>query len=227
MSFKTLLVVVSVCLVALAIFSCADLPTTAPQFPDFRSQTRFINAVPSQVNVMLEPTSEAGLSAFATLDAQGATGYQDVAAGERRAKLAVDPDTTRFSINADAKATVVVFPRTANTDLRFRVFQERRTFDSVPDTVGQVRLINAALGSGTFDVVDLSDTSVVVANVAFRAGSAYASVPAGNYTFGIVEHDATTVLASAPALAVANGQRHTLVVFGEATTVSVKNFQDD
>jgi hypothetical protein len=226
MQLKTILGLVSVGLGALALLSCVDLGTP-PEFPDFHSQTRFINAETSQASVLLEPTVGAGLSSFATIDPQGDTGYRDVPAGDRLVKLAADPDTTLLAVNADAKLTVVIFPRAAAADPRFRGFQERRTFDSVPADTAQVRFIAAALSAASYDIVNTSDTTVVASGLALRGSSGYVSLPPGNYTFGVVEAGSTTILATAPAVTLADGKRSTVVVFGTAASLALKNFQDD
>ncbi len=228
MQLKTILGLVSVGMGALALLSCVDLPSTAPEFPDFRSQTRFINAETGQVSVLLEQTVGAGLSSFAAnIDPQGDTGYRDVPAGDRLVKLAADPDTTLLAVNADAKLTVVIFPRAAVSETRFRGYQERRTFDSVPADTAQVRFIAAALSAASYDIVNASDTTVVASGLALRGSSGYVSLAPGNYTFGVVETDSTTILATAPAVTLADGKRSTVIVFGTAASLALKNFQDD
>ncbi|MFQ5772085.1 MAG: hypothetical protein ACE5HX_16230, partial [bacterium] len=163
MSLRSTFAVACTSVIALALLSCADVPSTAPEFPDFRAQTRFINAyaaMPS-VEILLEPSSGAGLSSFATLDFQGDTGYRDVAAGNRRLKLQSDADTSSLGLESDGKLTVLILPKAQPTDARFKKFSERRTFDPLPTDVGQVRFISAALDTVDFDIVDTSDMSVV------------------------------------------------------------------
>lgn len=227
MSLKTIFAVVCVSVVTIGLLSCADVPSTGPEFPDFRTQSRFINAVPGGSAVLLlEPTSNAGLSSFATLDYQGDTGYKDVAAGNRKLKLQADPDTTTLSFSTDAKLTLLILPRAKDTDARFQIFGERRTFDAIPDTVGQVRFISAALDTVNFDVIDTSDSSSVADNLSFAQSSGYLDLKAGNFTFGVRVHGTDAILGTAQ-VAVSNGQRHTAIIFGDQASLGFKAFRDD
>ncbi|MFQ5706315.1 MAG: DUF4397 domain-containing protein [bacterium] len=227
MSLKSIFVVACLCVVTLGVLSCADVPSTAPEIPDFRTQTRFINAYPgaASVEILLEPTSNAGLNSFATVDFQGDTGYQDVPAGNRKMKLQSDPDTTSIGLESDGKITIVVMPKGAPSDPRFRKFTERRTFDALPSDVGQVRFINAAVG-GNFDVLDTSDSTVVAKGVGFGSSSGYVSLAAGSFTFGIAPKATQNVLATVQ-VTLSNSQRFTAVVLGDQASPAVKAFQDD
>lgn len=227
MSLKTIFAVVSVSVISIGLLSCADVPSTGPEFPDFRTQSRFINAVPGgSVVLLLEPTSKAGLSSFATLDYQADTGYKDVAAGNRMLKLQSDPDTTTLSFETDGKLTVLILPKAKATDARFLIYRERRTFDSVPDTVGQVRFINVALDTVNFDVIDTSDSSTVADNLSFTQNSGYLDLKAGSFTYGVRVHGTEAILGTVQ-VAVSNGQRHTAVIFGDQASLAFKSFRDD
>lgn len=233
MPLKTIFVVTCFSAVLLGLLGCSDLPTTQPEFPDFRSETRFINATGSSADVMYEPTTAAGLSQSVTVASAEASGYLDIPAGTRQMKLPADPDTASISIGADAKTTVVVLPRTSTNQRRFRAYQERRTFDVLPDTA-QVRFIIAVLDTGSassnYSIVFASDTTVVsgAENLAFQGNSGYVSVAPGTYTFGVVNDEAPDViLVMTSAITVNDGQRYTVVAMGNAGSVSASTFQDD
>jgi len=230
MSFKTSLVVICLGVITAAFLGCVDVPSDSPEFPDFRTQTRFINADPDlgTAQIMLEPTQDAGLQSFASVAFQEDTGYRDVAAGTRRAKVAADPDTASLSLQSDAVNTVMLFPRVDGSG-RFRVFRERAVYQAVPDTAGQVRFISAATGDVTYDVLDAADSTSVGAQaeeLGFRANSGYLTLDAGSYTFGVAEHG-TDVFGATVDVTVSNGQRSTVVILGEAGAISAAAFQDD
>ena len=133
MSLKTSFVVACVCVVTIMFLSCVDVPSTGPEFPDFRSQTRFINAAVEvgTVDLLLEPTSGAGLSSFATINFQDDTGYMDVAAGSRKMAIQVgganvDADITSLGIASDGKVTILILPKSqpVETNLWCACFHE-------------------------------------------------------------------------------------------------------
>lgn len=221
MSFKTFLVVLCLGVVTTAFLSCVDIPSEGPEFPDFQSQTRFINAAPElgTAQVMLEPTVGTGLQQFATLAFQDATDYQDIPSGDRLAKVASDADTGSVGLQADEVATVILFPRVGDSR-RFRVFPERMRFEALPDSVGQVRFINTDTSSVAYDITDTAAGTAVVEGLTFQGSSGYIDLPANAYTFGI--GSAATVDVS-----VSNGQRFTVVIFADGGTVSAVAFEDN
>lgn len=228
MSIKAIFTVISISVIMMGLLSCADVPSTAPKFPDFRTQTRFIHAYSAMptVEILLEPTSGAGLSSFASLDFQNDTGYRDVAAGNRLVKLQSDPDTTALGLESDGKLTILILPKAQQTDSRFKVFKERRTFDPLPTNVGQVRFLSAALDTVNFDVVNTSDMTVVVSNLSFTKSSGYLDFQESNFTFGVVVSGTNNVLNTAQ-ISLSKGQRFTAVIFGNQANLAFKVFQDD
>lgn len=225
MSLKTLLVVM--CLVlTVAFLGCVDLPSDGPEFPDFRTQTRFIQA---DASLGTASVTVDGASA-ASVDYRSASAYMDIAAGNRSVEVSGDGSATSLALEADGKITVVIFPKESATAARFRKYTERRTFDTIPDTTGQVRFISAGLdtagGSGSYDVVNMADSSVVVGAMALRDNSGYMNMPAGSYTFGMAPAGTQEFLATVD-VTLANGQRFTAVIFGDQTSAAIGSFQDD
>ncbi len=225
MSLKTLPMVM--CLVlTVAFLGCVDVPSNAPEFPDFRTQTRFIQA---SASLGAASVTVDGVSA-ASVDYQSASAYMDIAAGNRLMLVGGDAVATSLALEADGKITVVIFPKESATAARFRKFTERRTYDALPDTVGQVRFISAGLdtagGSGSYDVVNMADSSVVVPAMALRDNSGYLNMPAGSYTFGMAPAGTENFLATVD-ITLANGQRFTAIIFGDQTSAAMRGFQDD
>ncbi|NIV95496.1 DUF4397 domain-containing protein [candidate division KSB1 bacterium] len=226
MSLKTTLVVACLCVVTTVFLGCVDLLTESPEFPDFRTETRFIQADPAlgSTQIMVDG------SAVGTVDFQSATNYMDLPAGSRQMQVQGDPEPVSVALESDAKVTVVVFPRPGGEGARFRAFKERQTFASPPDTTGQVRFISAGVDTGgagvTYDIVDASDSTVVASSLSFRSNSGYLNFPSGSHTFGVVLHDTQDILATAD-VTLSNGQRNTAVIFGDQTTLSFEAFLDD
>lgn len=228
MSLRSMIAVGCTILIALFLISCADVPSTAPEFPDFKAQVRFIHAASDlgDVELLVQETVGAGFTSKGTLSFQGSLGYFEIPAGNRQFTLrsgGSDISTEQLAIESDGKITILILPSTP----RLKLYKERRTFDALPDTVGQVRFIGAISGDNTYDIVNTADGSVVAENIGFGGSSGYVNLPAGSYTFGMVVHETEDVLATAEAITLANGQRYTVVMLGASDSPALSTFQDD
>lgn len=231
MRLRSILAMTCVCLVAIGLLSCSDVPSTAPEFPDFRTMTRFINAASDvgDVEIILQPTVGADFTSFGTVPFQENTPYMDIPAGNRIAAIRVGGatvDTTNFSLSSDGKITVLVLPKASDMDSRFAVFLERRMFDPLPSATGQVRFISAALDTVNFAIVNTAADTVVASNLSLADKSGYLNFEAGSFTFGVTVSGTDSVLGTVQ-VSVSNGQRHTAIIFGDQANLSFKSFQDD
>jgi len=224
MSLKNLIVVAGLVLVTTIYVGCVDVPDKAPEFPDFRTQTRFIQADPALGSAQITVDG----SGVATVNYQEASEYLNLPAGNR--VMAVSGETQSVALESDGKVTVVVFPKESPTATRFRVYRERRTFDALVDTVAQIRFINAGLEADgsivPYNIIDMADSSNVVLELSFRQNSGYLNLKAGSYKFGVRVSGTEDVVTTAD-VTVANGERHTAVIFGEQASLTLKPFKDD
>lgn len=230
MRLRSILAMTCVCLVAIGLLSCSDVPSTAPEFPDFRTMTRFINAASDvgDVEIILQPTVGADFTSFGTVPFQENTPYMDIPAGNRIAAIRVGGatvDTTNFSLSSDGKITVLVLPA-SDMHSRFAVFIERRMFDPLPSATGQVRFISAALDTVNFAIVNTAADTVVASNLSLADKSGYLNFEAGSFTFGVTVSGTDSVLGTVQ-VSVSNGQRHTAIIFGDQANLGFKSFQDD
>ncbi|NIV94892.1 DUF4397 domain-containing protein [candidate division KSB1 bacterium] len=233
MRFTIILTGTALCTLLLFLAGCSDVPSTAPEFPDFRTQTRFINVAVDvgDVELFMELAAETGdFSSLASIEMEGNTSYMDLPAGNRRLFVTsggtmVDEDTTRLSLETDAKTTIVVLPKPTAADRRFANFRERRVFDPLPAGTGQVRFINASIETGSFVIFDTNADTVVVSNLARAGNTGYRNF-SGSFTFGVAATDTTEVLTTEQ-VDVGNGQRFTFVILGDEANLGLKSFQDD
>ncbi|RMD95316.1 MAG: DUF4397 domain-containing protein [Calditrichaeota bacterium] len=220
----------SLCLIIFGFYGCADVPSSAPEFPDFRTQTRIIHAASDlgEVDVIVQPTVGADFTSLGSLSFQGNTDYLDIPAGNRVFALRSGGtiiDSSSIALESDGKLTLLLLPKAKANEPRFKLFKERRIFDPLPVMVGQVRFINAVMNAEGFNVVNASDSSNVAKSLNFATSSGYLSFQAGSFTFNIVNSNEETV--GSAQISLSEGQRFTVVIFGDINNLTVKVFQDD
>ena len=192
--------------------ACDDTETTEPVAT---AQLRVVHASPDAPNVDVLVD---GAVALTNVPYKTASAYLDAPVGARNLRVRPTGTTTVvIDANADLAAgrayTVLATGRVAS--LAPLVLQD----DLAAPAAGNVklRLVHAAPGAGNVDIyvtaptTDLATATPTLANVAFRAASAYLEVPAGTYRVRITPVGTKTVAIDVNNVALASGQIRTAV----------------
>ena len=192
--------------------ACSDDDPTGPVST---AQLRVVHASPDAPNVDVLVD---GAVALADVPYRTASPYLEVPAGARN--LRVRPTgTTTVVIDADADlsaARAYTVLATGRADALEPLVLEDDLAAPAAGNV-KVRLVHASPSAGNVDIyvtapsADLASTSPTLANVPFRAASAYLEVPAGTYRVRITPAATKTVAIDVNDLSLTAGQIRTAV----------------
>ena len=199
-------------LLATATTACDDTDTTEPAAT---AQLRVVHASPDAPNVDVLVD---GTVALSNVPYKTASSYLEASAGSRNLRVRPTGTTTVvIDANADLAAgrayTVLATGRVAS--LAPLVLQDDLTAPASGNV--RLRLVHAAPSAGNVDIyvtaptADLATATPTLANVAFRAASAYLEVPAGTYRVRITPVGSKTVAIDVNNVALAAGQIRTAV----------------
>lgn len=229
MTSKSYLVALSIIVIMVIGFSCADVPSQAPPFPEFKTKVRFIHAATDlgQVGVVMDGTTKASL----TLGQKSA--YFDEDAGTKMFKLdgGLAADTARIHLETDDVIALFIVDKADDAAPRFVERAERRLYNEVApsDTVAKVmiaQMCDATLGISVESITGSDTTTTdVSAGLAFT-NFTWVTLPTNGYTHTFTVTNGDSVLTTfAPTLV--GGKGYTEMLYNTVDNLSVAEFENE
>lgn len=218
MNFNKLFLPIGLFLVGMLWSACVDVPD-GPEttIPDFRSQVRFVHAIPGV------PAGSVRIdgSSIGSIDYPAATAYTNVASGSRSVAFA-DSAAQTVVFGSEKQSTVLIY---SNAGLLSYLNLSEGDKDKNNGRAGaaKVRFVNVADGSD--DVTFFyADSAHELATAAFGVSPDYTVLPPSTFAVSASTASGDTV-ALAPSL-FEDGKVYTVVATGSGSGFQLTTFQD-
>ncbi|MFN0159402.1 MAG: DUF4397 domain-containing protein [Bacteroidota bacterium] len=221
MYFKKIFLPIGLLMIGMVWGACVDIPDgpSTNTNPDFRSEVRFINAMPASAgdNVIVDGSSVGSIGFLAS------TAYANVASGTRSVALGGSPVQT-VSFVSEKQASLVFYPA-AGALTYLTLYEGDKDKNNGRAGVALLRFINVSDASieGVAIHSD-SATGPLLATAAFGVASGYIEVDPA--TFQIFAESPLHGVASVPSAAYEDGKVYTFVVAGEGSGMQVLALPD-
>ena len=229
MSSKSYLVALSIIVIMVIGFSCADIPSQAPPFPKFMSKVRYIDVATDlgDVGVVMDGTTKANLSVGE------ASAYFDEAAGTKKFKLegGAAMDTASIHLDTDDVIALYIVPRADANAPRFVKKAERRLYRDVApsDTLAKVMVAQMCDSTLAVSVESISGadttTTDVSSGLAFTKFAWVTLATNGPSHTLVVKHNDAVIKSSS--LNLSGGKVYTEVLYNTVDNLSVAQFENN
>ena len=209
---------VPMCLAVLALAGCGLNPSGKGTGTTFRAA----NLIPgsTSVSVTVGGTSVMSGSPFETI-----TPYQDIPAGTYTvnvniAGFSIPVFTVAEALNNVSTYTFATFGPASNV---VGVMLDDTLFINIPPNNFALRLVNASPTAGGIDIyltapgADISTASPLITGIFYAAGSAFISVPLGNYQLRLTRAGTKEVIFDAPAPSFADASGQTVLAYSRGS----------
>ncbi len=229
MTSKSYLVVLSIIVVMVIGFSCADVPSQAPPFPEFKSKVRFIHTATDlgEVGVIMDGTTKASLSFGA------ASAYFDEDAGRKLFKLqgGAEDDTANVRLDTDDVIAIYVVTRPDDDAPRFVKIAERKLYLDVSpaDTLAKVlvaQMCNATLAVSVESISGADTTTTEVSSGLAFTKFAWVNLATNGPSHTLMVKDGDTVIKTQP-LQLSGGKVYTEVLHNTVDNLSVAQLENN
>ena len=206
--------------------ACVDIPDSGTGFPDFRSQVRFVHAVPGGAAGEVKVDG----ATIGNLTAGAATGYSDVASGSRSVAFGASPAQS-VTFGSEQQSSVLVYQADAAGTIAYLNLNEgHKDKNNGIAGVAKVRFVNAAQGVGTVTFrADSATGTALQTGVAFASLAQYANLDstararAAHAVFAVSDSGS---IASIGTAAYDTGRMYTLIATGSGATFQIIRLED-
>lgn len=229
MTSKSYLVALSIIVVMVIGFSCADVPSQAPPFPEFKSKVRYIHTATdlNEVGVVMDGTTKANLT-FGT-----ASAYFDEDAGRKLFKLqgGAANDTANVQLDTDEVIAIYVVTRPTDAAPRFVKKAERKLYRDVSpaDTLAKVMVAQMCDSTLAISVESISGadttTTTVSAGLTFT-NFAWVSLATNGTSHKLIVKNGDAVVKT-QSLQLTGGKVYTEVLHGAVDNLSVAQLENN
>ncbi|MBD3287222.1 hypothetical protein GF337_00325 [candidate division KSB1 bacterium] len=229
MTSKSYLVALSIIVIMVIGFSCADIPSQAPPLPEFMSKVRFIHTATDlgEVGVVMDGTTKA------TLSFGQASAYFDEAAGRKLVRLdgGAANDTAMVRLDTDDVIAVYVVTRPDAEAPRFVKKAERRLYRDVTpaDTLAKVlfaQMCDATLAISVESISGADTTTTEVSSGLAFTNFAWGSFATNGPSHTLIVKDGDAVVKSM-ALDLTGGKVYTEVLHNTVDNLSVAQLENN
>ena len=229
MTSKSYLVALSIIVVMVIGFSCADVPSQAPPFPEFKSKVRYIHTATDlgEVGVVMDGTTKANLS-FGT-----ASAYFDEDAGRKLFRLegGAANDTANVQLDTDDVIAIYVVTRPNAEAPRFIKKSERKLYRDVSpaDTLAKVliaQMCDATLAVSVESISGADTTTTEVSSGLGFTNFAWVSLATNGPSHTLMVKDGDTVVKS-QSLDLTGGKVYTEVLHNTVYNLSVAQLENN